>query len=123
LDSEIEAYFQFTCPKMHIIAGTHLPIFFLESISQLRVHTEKRNAAEQRYCLHLGSWTDLSSSGLGGLQGLVGSRSHKLNPWSLDEGPRPKSGKSSLNIHDVILEVKSIGLDQKRKGLKERESS
>jgi hypothetical protein len=51
------------------------------------------------------------------------NRAILLNPSSLDEGPRPKSGKSRLNIRDIILEVKSIGLDQKRKGLKERESS
>jgi hypothetical protein len=27
--------------------------------------------------------------------------SHKLDPWPLDEGPRPKSGKSRLNLHDT----------------------
>jgi len=44
---------------------------------------------------------------------------HKLNPWPLDEGPRPKSGKSRLNLHGTILEGKSIGLDQKTKSSKE----
>jgi len=29
---------------------------------------------------------------------------HKLDPWPLDEGPRTKSGKSRLNLHDTILE-------------------
>ncbi len=38
--------------------------------------------------------------------------SHELDPWPLDEGPRPKGGKSRLNLHDTILERKSIGLDQ-----------
>jgi hypothetical protein len=35
--------------------------------------------------------------------------SHTLDPQPLDEGPRPKSGKESLNLHDTILEEKSIG--------------
>jgi hypothetical protein len=35
--------------------------------------------------------------------------SHKLDPWPLDEGGRPKSGKSRLNLHGTILERKSIG--------------
>jgi len=30
--------------------------------------------------------------------------SQKLEPWPLDEGPRPKSGKSRLNLHGTILE-------------------
>jgi hypothetical protein len=34
--------------------------------------------------------------------------------WSLDEGPRPKTGKSRLNLHGTILEGKSIGLNQKK---------
>jgi hypothetical protein len=38
-----------------------------------------------------------------------------LNPWPLDEGPRPKSGKSRLNLHGTILEGKSIGLNPKKK--------
>jgi hypothetical protein len=33
---------------------------------------------------------------------------------TLDEGPRPKSGKLRLNLHDTFLEGKSIGLDPKR---------
>jgi hypothetical protein len=37
--------------------------------------------------------------------------SHKLDPWPLDEGPRPKSGKSRLNLHGTILEGKSIDLN------------
>ncbi len=34
--------------------------------------------------------------------------------WALDEGPRPKTGKSRLNLHGTILEGKSIGLNQKK---------
>jgi hypothetical protein len=37
----------------------------------------------------------------------------KLDPWTLDEGPRPKSGKLRLNLHGTILEGKSIGLNPK----------
>jgi hypothetical protein len=33
----------------------------------------------------------------------------------LDEGPRPKSGKSRLNLHGTILEGESIGSYQKKK--------
>jgi hypothetical protein len=40
--------------------------------------------------------------------------SHKLDPWPLDEGRRPKSGKSRLNLHGTILEGKWIGSDQKK---------
>ncbi len=47
------------------------------------------------------------------------SESTKLDPWPLDEGPRPKSGKSRLNLHGTILEGKSIGLDPQKK-LKKR---
>jgi hypothetical protein len=36
-----------------------------------------------------------------------------LDPWSLNEGQRPKSGK--LKLHDVILGGKSIGSNQKKK--------
>jgi hypothetical protein len=43
------------------------------------------------------------------------AESHKLDPWPLDEGPRPKSGKLRLNLHGTISEGKSIGLGQKRK--------
>jgi hypothetical protein len=43
--------------------------------------------------------------------------SHKLDPWPLDEGPRPKSGKSRLNLHGTILEGKSIGLNPPQKEL------
>jgi len=35
--------------------------------------------------------------------------SHKLDPQPLDEGPRPKGGKSRPNLHGTILEGKSIG--------------
>jgi hypothetical protein len=40
----------------------------------------------------------------------------------LDEGPRPKSGKSRLNLHCTILEGKSIGWKppQRKKDLKRR---
>jgi hypothetical protein len=38
-------------------------------------------------------------------------KSHKFDPWPLDEGPRPKSGKSRLNVNGTILEGKSIGSD------------
>jgi hypothetical protein len=41
--------------------------------------------------------------------------SHKLDPRPLDEGPRPKSGKLSLNLHGIILEGKLIGSNHKRK--------
>jgi len=37
--------------------------------------------------------------------------SHRLDPWSLDEGPTPKSDESRLNLHGIILEQKSIGLN------------
>jgi hypothetical protein len=45
---------------------------------------------------------------------------YKLDPWPLDEGPRPKSGKSRLNLHGASLEGKSlegksIGLNQKNR--------
>ncbi len=42
------------------------------------------------------------------------AESHKLDPWPLDEDPRPKSGKSRLNLHGTILKGKSIGLDPKK---------
>ncbi len=34
---------------------------------------------------------------------------------TLDEGPRPKSAKSKLNLHGTILEGKSIGLNPKKR--------
>ncbi len=40
--------------------------------------------------------------------------SHKLDPWPLDEGPRTKSGKLSLNLHGTISEGNSIGSGQNR---------
>jgi hypothetical protein len=41
-----------------------------------------------------------------------------LDPWPLDEGPRPKSGKSRVNLHGTILEGKSIGSDPKKEEFK-----
>jgi hypothetical protein len=45
---------------------------------------------------------------------IILARSHKLDPHPLDEGARPRSGKSSLHLHGSILEGKSIGSDQKK---------
>jgi hypothetical protein len=39
---------------------------------------------------------------------------YKLGPRSLDEGPKPKSGRSKLNLCGTILEGKSIGLNPKK---------
>jgi hypothetical protein len=39
--------------------------------------------------------------------------SHKLNPRPLDEGPRPKSGKSRLNLNSTVSEGKSTVLKKK----------
>ncbi len=44
---------------------------------------------------------------------------HKMDPWPLNEGWRPKSDKSRLNLHDTILEGKSIGSNQKKNKKKE----
>jgi len=38
-----------------------------------------------------------------------------LDPWPLDEDPRPKNGKSRLNLYGTILEGKSIGSDPQKK--------
>jgi len=38
-----------------------------------------------------------------------------MDPWPLDKGPRPKNGKSRLNLHGSILEKKSINSDKKRR--------
>jgi hypothetical protein len=46
--------------------------------------------------------------------------SHKLDPQPLHEDPRPKSGKSRLNLSGTILEEKSFGSDQKEIKLKRR---
>jgi hypothetical protein len=46
-----------------------------------------------------------------------------LDPWPLDEGPRPKSDKSRLNLHGTILEGKSIGLETPKEKELKRESS
>jgi len=43
------------------------------------------------------------------------AESHKLDPWPLDEGSRPKSGKLRLNLYDTILEGKSIDSGQKQR--------
>jgi hypothetical protein len=45
--------------------------------------------------------------------------SHKLDLWPLNEGPKPKSDKSRLNLHGTILEEKSIDLKKKKKSSKE----
>jgi hypothetical protein len=42
-------------------------------------------------------------------------KNRKLDPRPLNEGPRPKSGKSRLNLHGTFWEGKSIGSDQKNK--------
>jgi hypothetical protein len=42
--------------------------------------------------------------------------SHKIGPMTFRcEYPRPKSGKSRLNLNGTILEEKSIGLNPKKK--------
>jgi hypothetical protein len=44
-----------------------------------------------------------------------------LDPWLLDEGSTPKSGKLRLNLHGTILEGNSIGSDpQKKRKRKEK---
>jgi hypothetical protein len=45
--------------------------------------------------------------------------SHKLDPWTQDQGPRPKSGKSRLKLYAIILERKSIGSHATKKDKKE----
>jgi hypothetical protein len=49
--------------------------------------------------------------------------SYKLDPWPLDEDPRPKSGKWRLNLQGTILEGKSIGSSIQTKILADKESS
>jgi hypothetical protein len=51
-------------------------------------------------------------------------RSHKLNPWwwPLDEGPRPKSGKSRLNLHRHKFGGKFDCFRPKKKELQRRSS-
>jgi hypothetical protein len=50
--------------------------------------------------------------------------SHKLDPWTLDEGPRPKKWQvERLNQHGTILEGKSIGWDPPKKQRAIKESS
>jgi hypothetical protein len=43
------------------------------------------------------------------------AESHKLDPTPLDEGPRPKSGKSRLNLNSTVSEGKSTVLKRKEK--------
>jgi len=50
---------------------------------------------------------------------ILWNENHQLDPQSLDEDPRPKSGKSRLNLDGTILKGKSIGSNPKRK-LKKR---
>ncbi len=52
--------------------------------------------------------------GLGSNEILLVDR-HKMDPWTFDEGWRPKSDKSRLNLRATILEGKSIGSNQKKK--------
>jgi hypothetical protein len=42
-------------------------------------------------------------------------RVHTLDPWPLDEGPKPKSNESRLNLHSTIFKGKSMGSDPKKK--------
>jgi len=37
-----------------------------------------------------------------------------LDPWLLDEGPRPKRGKSKLNLQGIIWKGTSIGSAKKK---------
>jgi hypothetical protein len=48
--------------------------------------------------------------------------SHKLDSRPLDEGPRPKSGKSRLNLHVTILKEKSSGSNAKKERAKKDSS-
>jgi hypothetical protein len=43
-----------------------------------------------------------------------------LDPWPLDEGPRPKRGKSKLNLQGTILEGRSIGSNCQKKKKKKK---
>ncbi len=47
------------------------------------------------------------------------AESHKLNPWLLDDDPRPKSGKLKLNLYGSSLEGNRF-VQTKRKSSKER---
>jgi hypothetical protein len=46
--------------------------------------------------------------------------SHKLDPWHLDEGPRPKSDKLRLNLNDIIWMENELVQTTKKKKLKRR---
>jgi hypothetical protein len=48
--------------------------------------------------------------------------SHKLDSRPLDEAPRPKSGKSRLNLNVTILKEKSIGSNSKNKKARKESS-
>jgi hypothetical protein len=62
---------------------------------------------------HLGATLDEAS------KTILLDESHKLDPWCLDEGPRPRSGKSRKNLHGTIFEGKSIDSDTKQRAQKE----
>jgi hypothetical protein len=47
---------------------------------------------------------------------------HKLDPWPLNEGSRPRSDKSRVNLHGTIFVVKSIGLNPKKEKRAKMES-
>jgi hypothetical protein len=48
------------------------------------------------------------------------NESHKLDPWPVVEGSRPRSDKSRVNLHGTIFVIKSIGLNPKKKKELER---
>jgi hypothetical protein len=41
--------------------------------------------------------------------------SHKLDPWHLDESPRPKSGELRLNLNDIIWKENELVQTTKKK--------
>jgi hypothetical protein len=45
-------------------------------------------------------------------------RAMNQTPWPLDEGRRPKSGKSKLNLHGIIVKGKSFGSNPQKKRVK-----
>jgi len=50
-------------------------------------------------------------------------RAINLTLWPLDKGPRPKSGKSRLNLHGTILEGKSIDIQTQKKNKSAKKES
>jgi len=44
--------------------------------------------------------------------------SHKLDPWPLNKGPRPKGVKLKVNLDGTIWEGKSIDLEPPKIGKK-----